>query len=227
MSIQQNSSSLSTRAYQTLRQEIVRLQLPPGAIIDESNLQDELDLGRTPIREALKRLEIERLVTIMPRRGMFVTDINILDLQRLFEVRLNLETLAARLAASRGKPAHWEQMARALANGPETKNNQPKKYGLIDIDEKCHLIMYDAADNEFLKNTLKTLYTLSLRLWYFALTKINEDLPSFMKPSHVSDHQLIYEALKNRNSELAANLMHQHIQTYQHDIQQIILDGPN
>ena len=78
---------------------IVTLELAPGSVIDEAELQEELQMGRTPIREALKRLSLESLVSIVPRRGMFVTNIGINDLQRLLEVRLELETLAVRLAA--------------------------------------------------------------------------------------------------------------------------------
>ena len=227
MGFKENPNSLSYQAYQIIRKKIVRLELPPGTILDEASLQAELNLGRTPIREALKRLEIERLVTIMPRRGMFVTAISILDLQRLFEVRLNLETLAASLAATRGKAVHWEQMAQALAQSDQMFEDDPQKDLLIEIDEACHLIMYEAADNEFLKNNLQILYTLSLRMWYFALTKLNEELSPIVKPIHINDHQYIYEALKNKDGELASQLMHKHIQAYQLDIQRIILNPEN
>lgn len=226
MGFKENPNSLSYQAYHTIRKKIVTLELAPGQIIDENSLRAELQLGRTPIREALKRLEIEKLVTILPRRGMFVTDISILDLQRLFEVRLNLETLAASLAATRGRATHWQQMAQALAKSQSESNDADQKDFLIEIDEECHLIMYEAADNEFLKNTLQTLYTLSLRLWYFSMTKISEADTQIVQPRHIDDHQLIYEALKNKESELASQLMHQHIQAYQQDIQRIILD-PN
>ena len=73
------------------QEKIVSLELPPGSVIDEAGLQEELDLGRTPIREALKRLSLEKLVVIIPRRGMFVSDIGITDLQQLYEVRVVLE----------------------------------------------------------------------------------------------------------------------------------------
>lgn len=220
----ENGLSLSDKAYLTIRKKIVTLELPPGGVLDEAQLRNELELGRTPIREALKRLEIENLVTIVPRRGMFVTEISILDLQRLFEVRLNLETLAAGLAAVRGKATHWQRMADALVNIKQSNNDYADKHTLIEIDEACHLIMYDATDNEFLYNTLQTLYTLSLRLWYFSMTKVDETDQSIVKPHHIDDHQLIYEALKSKDGETASRLMHQHIHAYQQDIQQIILN---
>lgn len=219
--LQTRSSSLSQQAYAEIRDQIISLTMPPGSIIDESALQHELGLGRTPIREALKRLETERLVTILPRRGMFVTNISILDLQRLFEVRLTLEPLAAELAAKRGKPYHWEQMAAAL--NQIDQDASPTKDHNIRIDEQCHTIMYDAADNSYIYNTLNVLYTLSLRMWHFALAKSSAE-EQLIKSVHIQDHQLIYEALKSNNGELAAILMTEHIQRYQQDIQRMLLE---
>ncbi len=106
--------SLSQKAYELIRRRIVDLELLPGAILDEGRLQSELGVGRTPIREALLRLSMERLVTIVPRRGIFVAEIGITDLQQIFEVRILLEAQAARLAARRGTQAHWERMQQLL-----------------------------------------------------------------------------------------------------------------
>lgn len=209
--------SLSQQAYDAIKRKIVTLQLPPGAVIDETALQDELELGRTPIREALKRLSLEKLVTIVPRRGMFVTDIGITDLQRLYEVRIDLEALAARLAARRGRPEHWRRMAAVLADvSPETSHD-----ALITIDEACHQIMYEAADNEFLADTLNTLYALSLRLWYFALADIGAMYDT------VLEHKTILEALQAGDGDTAGSLLGDHINTFQEEIQAAMVgDGP-
>ena len=82
---------LSQTAYQAIKYKIISLELPPGSVVDEFSLRTELGLGRTPIREALQRLSMEKLVTIVPRRGTFVTQIGLTDLQRLSEARLILE----------------------------------------------------------------------------------------------------------------------------------------
>lgn len=220
--LQPQSGSLSQQAYTQLRQQIVTLHLPPGSLIDETSLQNELELGRTPIREALKRLETEQLVTILPRRGMFVTDISILDLQRLFEVRLNLEPLAAELAAKRGKAHHWDQMTHALA---QISDDAPANHlSTIHIDERCHHIMYDASDNHYISSHLNNLYTLSLRMWHFALSKKSGQKQPVVKSIHIKDHQLILEALQSGAGELAAHLMAEHIRSYQMDIQRMILE---
>jgi DNA-binding GntR family transcriptional regulator len=211
--------SLSGQAYMRIRQKIVSLALPPGAVIDEAALQDELALGRTPIREALQRLAHEKLVTIVPRRGMFVTDIGITDLGRLFEVRLMLESQAARLAAVRGTVSHWQRMAAAL-NGLPAEGILADNEQLITVDAACHEILYEAADNQFLQDTLVTLYLLSLRLWYFALNQIGD-----MRGAIV-EHQAILEALQAQDAERAATLMEQHIRAFQEEIQTVMLGAP-
>jgi DNA-binding GntR family transcriptional regulator len=209
-----NQVSLSEKAYECIKEKIVSLKLPPGSVINEVALQEELGLGRTPIREALKRLSLEKLVVIVPRRGMFVTEIGIWDLQQIFEMRLPLESLAGRLAAERGTKEHWQRMETTLAQlSKVTTDNQ----ALIVIDKTCHEIIYEAADNKFLRDTLVTHYALSLRLWYFFLSKIGDMRDALL------DHNQILEALKARNADLVAKLMDKHIRTFQEEIQLAML----
>lgn len=210
--------SLSQAAYEAIKQKIVSLQLPPGSVIDESALRKELGLGRTPVREALQRLALEKLVMIVPRRGTFVADIGITDLQRLFEARLVLESLAAQLACARGTEEHWRQMAAVLADMGETDEQNNAR--LIAIDEACHEIMYRAADNKFLEDTLVALYALSLRLWYYALTQVGG-----MRQA-VLEHRRILAALQARDAARAAQLVEEHIQTFQDEIQSVMLGVP-
>ena len=217
MSKKTGSISLSQQGYESIRQKIVSLELPPGAVIDESALQTELNLGRTPIREALKQLSFEKLVTIVPRRGMFVTDISITDLQRLFEVRIELEGMAAALAAQRGTAKQWNEMESVLSD--LLQNNQDNDT-LIQVDEKCHQIIYAATDNEFLIDILNTHYALSLRLWFFALPQVGD-----MKTAIV-EHQSILDALRNHDGEQASYLIKQHIWAFQEKMQSIMLGIP-
>src|SRR5260370_19621827 len=93
--------SQSEEAYLRIRDRIVCLDMPPGSVVEEGRLRDELDIGRTPIREALQRLAWENLVRSVPHRGTFVTNVDITDLARITEVRVVLEGHAARLAAER------------------------------------------------------------------------------------------------------------------------------
>lgn len=208
-------TSLSHQAYQRIKRKIVTLELSPGAILDEASLQDELGLGRTPIREALRRLALEKLVVIMPRRGMFVSEIGITALQQLFEVRLVLESLAAQLAATRGTGEHWARMEAVLTDMPE--GDETDNLALITVDEACHQIIFEAAGNEFLGDTLNTMYALSLRLWHFSLANIGD------MQAAVKEHKRILCALKEGDGNEAARLMEKHIRAFQDEMQSVVL----
>ena len=213
----QLSKPLSRTAYDLIRHKVISLELAPGTVIDETALREELQLGRTPIREALQRLALEQLVTIIPRRGMFVTEIRLTDLQRLFEIRVPLEAQAARLAAQRGTQSNWEEMRKTVEQmNPATNINLDNKV-LMSHDETCHQIMYAAADNPFLTDTLTNLYTLSLRLWYFALQDM-QDVKGAVK-----EHAAIYEALRDGKDNKAAELVEKHIRHFQEEIQAVML----
>ena len=91
----EQAPSLAERAYLAIRDLIVSLRLPPGALINERRLIESLGIGRTPVREALRRLAQEQLVEVFPRRGMFVTKVDVRDLARISEVRAALEPVRA------------------------------------------------------------------------------------------------------------------------------------
>ncbi|MEJ2750435.1 MAG: GntR family transcriptional regulator, partial [Anaerolineae bacterium] len=202
-----NRTSLSQKAYEDIKRQIVTLELPPGQVIDENKLQVALKLGRTPIREALQRLAKEKLVVIIPRRGMFVSEIAITDLQRLFEVRLVLECLAVQLAAQRGTAVHWNQMQEVLNEVIDKDPAATDPTCFPQIDEECHHIIYQAADNTFLKDTLTILYNLNLRLWYLYLAKLGERTNAIVEHKHIVEHQNILNALRQRDGDLAERLM--------------------
>ncbi len=109
----EEAASFADRAYYAIRELIVTLELAPGAVVREPELTERLGIGRTPVREALRRLAQERLVEVFPRRGMFVTKVDVRDLARLCEVRLALEPEAARLAAERATQADLAELRAA------------------------------------------------------------------------------------------------------------------
>lgn len=200
--------SLSDKAYRLLRQRIVTLALPPSSTIDEAALIEELGISRTPIREALRRLALENLVVIRPRRGMFVADISVTDLQKIFEVRAVLESYCARLAVER---ASAEQLARLEAffqEGQEVLDTGDNR-ALIAFDQRFHEMLYQAAGNEFLAETLERLYWLSLRLWHLCLDHAGRIQEA------VEEHGQLIEALKDRDAGRAEEIMRQHIVGFQ------------
>jgi DNA-binding GntR family transcriptional regulator len=209
------TTSLSQRAYDQIRRRIVDLELPPGSILDEGRLQTELSLGRTPIREALLRLSVERLVTIVPRRGIFVAEIGITDFQQIFEVRILLEAQAARLAARRGSRSHWERMEQLLAVIGQASSDD-HILGLT-IDENFHQMLYEAANNRLLQDYLTTLYALSRRMWRFMSVSPSDT------QILLAELRSILIALEAGNADLAGELVETHIRTFQEYIQAAFL----
>ena len=209
-------ASLSQSAYSQIKQMIVSLKLTPGSTVDENSLQNTLSLGRTPIREALLRLSLEKLVVIIPRRGIFVSEISITHLLQLFEMRLALEPFAARLAAQRGSPAQFEAMKRTIEICLENSTLSVDA-AYLQADQSCHRILYEAAKNQHLEDTLNILYTLSVRLWNFSQVTI-ENLEQAL-----SQHLQIISALENRKVGQAGELIEQHVMAFQEEIQGAML----
>ncbi|HDN79478.1 MAG: hypothetical protein DRI61_10730 [Chloroflexi bacterium] len=205
---------LSEKAYQLIKEKIITLELRPLSVINERELMEELGLGRTPIREALYKLAHEDLVIIVPRRGMFVADISITDLLKLFELRVVLEGFCARLAAERRTE---EQLAEADALLNELRNVSGDDYkALMDIDERLHKLMYEMSDNEFLIDILNRLYDHSLRLWYLTLDRLGN------VRSSIEEHIGVMEAIKAGDGETAEKLIQQHIIEFQQKIKDAI-----
>lgn len=194
------------KAYQMIKEKIIKTELLPGSVIREADLMQELDLGRTPIREALKILQTENLVVVKPRRGIFVSDIAITDLAQIFEVRLELAALAARLATKRITPGQLKRL-RDLAAQYEEINHQDKN-SLIRIDERFHTLIAEASHNEFLRQNLEQYYNLSLRIWYLAIGLASpEDID-------VTAHLDLLEAIESKDAEKAAETITKHIKDF-------------
>ena len=135
---------LADRAYAELRDRIVTLAIPPGAPINEDALGRDLEMGRTPVREAIKRLALERLVTVFPRRGTFASEINITDLAAISDVRVQLEGHAARRAAERLTPAQRDELD-ALIAAIDAGESSGDPDTLMRLDASVHRFVYACA----------------------------------------------------------------------------------
>jgi DNA-binding GntR family transcriptional regulator len=197
------SASLAERAYHAIRDMIVSLELRPGAVIDERALMERLGIGRTPTREALRRLAQERLVEVYPRRGMFVTSVEIRDLASLTEVRSLLESQVARLAAERATDedrSAFESLLDELDDGADLDTGE-----LMALDERIHRHVYGAAHNPFLESTLEEYYVLALRIWYLALDRTRE------LEQAVLGHRELLEAIRDGDADRAEETMRRHV----------------
>lgn len=157
--------SLTDLAYQHLEEMIVTLQLPPGSAVSETALSQRLGIGRTPIREALQRLARERLVTILPRRGIIVSEINVKSQLRLLEVRREVERLVAKNAARRATPeerARFLELARRFEKSAKTNDD----VSFMRVDREFNELSVMAARNEFAAGAMSLMHSLSRRFWY-------------------------------------------------------------
>ncbi|HEY4413026.1 MAG TPA: GntR family transcriptional regulator [Gaiellaceae bacterium] len=198
------------RAYLAIRNLIVSLELAPGALIQEPVLMDKLGFGRTPVREALRRLAQEQLVEVFPRRGMFVTNVDVRDLARISEVREALEPEAARLAAERATDDERDELA---VLGDSIKRGAD----LMAIDERIHRAIYAAAHNHLLEKTLGEYYVLAHRIWMIALDR-NEALEEA-----VEAHRNLVHAIINGAGDQAADMMRAHVQNFEKAMHRVLV----
>ncbi len=167
--------SLTEKAYRQIEEQIVTLQIPPGAVVSEALLSERLGIGRTPIREALQRLARERLVVVLPRRGIMVSEINVRTQLRLLEVRRELERLIARSAARRAGEAQRQQF-RAIAATMDAAARSNDDIAFMRSDRELNLLALDAARNEFATGAMALMHGLSRRFWYIHYKEV-ADLP--------------------------------------------------
>lgn len=207
--------SQSDRAYFAIRELIVSLELPPGSILKERELMERLGLGRTPVREALRALARERLVEVYPRRGSFVSNVNVRDLAGLSEARGVLESFAARLAAERATDAEREETSALLAELERVADERDER-ALIGLDQRIHRHVYRCAHNEFLEATLDEYYVLTLRIWFLALGRVAR------LGEAVREHRELLEAIRDGDPQRAEDAMRGHIAGFDRAIRSVL-----
>ena len=200
------------RAYELLQEKIVTTIMPPGSVIHEAALMAESGLGRTPIREALKMLEGERLVTVSPRRGMFVTSIKLSDLAEIQEVRSVLDLLCVRLAAQRITGAEVAALRALVAEieaelaGEASNGHEPRDMRvLMTLDHRFHILLAQCSRNSILISEIGMLYNLSRRIWYYYLDRLTPEDLAFAAFGKVVD------ALEQRDEAAAESALREHI----------------
>jgi DNA-binding GntR family transcriptional regulator len=206
---------LADRAYVELRDQIVTLVIPPGAPINEESLGRDLQMGRTPVREAIKRLALENLVCVYPRRGTFATEINITDLAHDSDVRVQLEGHAAYRAAQRLTPAQRDELDELLAEVARAEESGDAD-ALMGLDARVHRFVYRCAGNPYLRDTLERYLNLSLRIWYLVLGR----LPHLSERVH--EHRDLLQAIRDRSAERAQAIAIEHVTTFEREIRGVL-----
>jgi DNA-binding GntR family transcriptional regulator len=202
---------VAERAYMELRDRIVTLRLAPGTVLREDELMREMAIGRTPLREAVKRLALENLVAVQPRRGTFVTAVEASDIVNITEVRAELEGFAAELAAMRMN-GEARAAAEALLEEIEEVTQPHEQEWLMRFDERIHRLTWEASGNPYLIQTLERYFTHSLRIWYLVLDRV----PGLGHAVHDQLHLL--EALLERDGARARSIMREHVLAFPREI---------
>ncbi len=190
--------------FHTLRQSILTGELKPGERLMEIHLADKLGVSRTPIREAIRKLELEGLVTMIPRRGAEVAQITEKSLKDVLEVRRALDALAVELACDRIGREKLEELKEALDNfEAETRKGDANQVARADV--KFHDIILEAAGNDKL---VQMISNLSQQMYRYRLEYVKDE-------SHygqlIREHRQIYEAIRGRDKESGAAAMKVHI----------------
>ena len=187
------------------------LQLPPGALLREDALMRDLGIGRTPLREAVKRLALENLVAVQPRSGTYVTSVDAADIVHIAEVRAELEAQAAELAARRLDDT-TRARAEALLERVRMLDRDAGGDELMHIDEAIHRVAWEGSRNPYLIETLERYFVLSLRVWYVMLDRV----PGLS--AAVLDHLRLLEAILAGDAARARTLMREHVIAFEREI---------
>ena len=198
--------SLQGRVYARLREEILAGKYGEHEELREMAIAEELGVSRTPVREAFRQLELEGLLRIIPNKGAYVTGIGWKDVGDIYQMRLRLEGLAARLASGNIQDAQIAEMEETiLLSDFHAVSGHLEQ--LPDLDSRFHEIIYEASGSKILEKTLKELHGHVIRIRKMTLTKLSRGKASNL------EHRGIMEAIKQKDGDLADSLATAHIQS--------------
>ena len=207
-----NYKPLREIVFDALREAIVSGRLKPGERLMELQLAEEMGVSRTPVREAIRKLELEELIITIPRKGAYVADLSLKDAAEVFEIRGSLEGLAANLAAERITEEEIESLERLLVQTKECINDKDIKK-IVEKDEQFHGIIYIASRNKKLSGILNNLRE---QVYRFRVTSLTKN-PRRLKGIY-DDHEMILAAIGSRDPEQAEKLVRRHIENVESSI---------
>ena len=215
-----NYKPLRELVFESLREAIISGQLSPGERMMEIQLAEEMGVSRTPVREAIRKLELEGLVVMIPRKGAYVSGLSLKDVADVFEIRGALEGLAAELAADRITDEELENLERYLV-----KISEDIEHGdlsrVVETDTDFHTLLYQASRNNRLSQIINNLRE---QIQRFRTTSLS--LPGRMKTA-LEEHRKIVEAISSRDGELARKLAQEHIENAENSLMSMIRKDTN
>nr|WP_226380240.1 GntR family transcriptional regulator [Pseudonocardia sp. KRD291] len=203
-------------AYTVIRDRLIMLDIAPMTAMDDVALARSLEIGRTPVREALKRLEIDRLVVSYARRGTFATGVDITDLAYISEIRVQLEPLAARRAAESAGASVLAELLELADDIDRIDVRSLDRDELMRWDLHVHRAIYAAAANPHLEDTLIRYDNLATRIFCLFLDRMNRF------DQHVGEHSALLRAIGHRRADEAAKLARAHVIGFEKAIRAVV-----
>jgi len=210
--------SLRDQAYEAIKQQILRCELRPGEALTVTEMAEALNLGRTPVIQAIDRLAVDGLVEVMPRKGVVVSPISMNDFVEIVEMRLLNEAQAARWAAERATNADIDRL-RTNVQATWAAAREGALLDLIDCDREFHRLLSGAARNAILTEFLGNLHDRSLRFWFISLRAPDHNIRV------CEQHAAILEAIAARDPGAAETAMRSHIRAFNKNLTSQIQRG--
>lgn len=202
---------LRDMVFDVLMNAIMQGQLSPGERLLEVQLADEMGVSRTPVREAIRRLELEGFVVMVPRKGAYVAGLSVDDVESVYEIRTALETLAVRLAAQRMEAEDYRQLDE-LAEQMKATWQERNVEQWVALDARFHELLYTFSRNERLVQMMSNIMEQLSRYRIISLANVE------VRQNSLAEHQKVIEALKRRDSEQAAAAAALHIENTKHSL---------
>lgn len=194
----------SDLAYALLRDMVVDLRLPPGAVVHEQQLATETGFGRMPVREAVARLAADRFVTVVPRRGTYVTPLGLAEVLDMFEAREAIECGVAHLTARRATPSQLERLRELAAEADRVRSADEIEQHL-HADHAIHTHLVEVSANAILQEAVDRLLQHNLRFWRSYWTTHEP------RASDMLSHADLVSAIESHDPEAAELAMRHHI----------------
>lgn len=203
------TDSLADIAYSKVKSKLIFHEIKAGEAVDELALARDLDLSRTPVREAVQRLAQEGLLRIIPRKGILATELTLDLMRQVFEARTPCEVQIVRLAAKRATASQIAEMEEAFRDVDEFITNRDFR-SLLEADRKFHTVLAQAAGNQLLMKMFELTYSLGARFWYLTLPERD---PAEIR-AEVALHIDLLDAVKRRDPDAAAAALTNAIESF-------------
>lgn len=194
------TETLKQQAYNIIKKKIITCEYPPNFLLNEEKLKDEIGASRTPIRDALSRLEQENLVRILPKKGIMVASLSIREINAIYEARMLVEPYAIEHYANKVEKERLEYFRKIFRDGKEIQER------IYDVDDKLHIEFINAMDNEYFQAMYERIYYQNCRLRILSGVKSEKRIEETLQ-----EHLKIINACLEEQWQDAAEAMREHL----------------